>query len=100
MNAQQILHKEYGYSKNFITPVVDETGIVYQNDFVSYAYEISHGSGIFSKYIVGVSIVKYDKINKKTERSDKSQSFSGDKLSDTIADAKQFIHELFEELKS
>jgi DNA-directed RNA polymerase subunit RPC12/RpoP len=54
LKAKEIIKKEYGNSKNFITPSVIGYGFVSDN----VAYEISKGKGIMGGEIIGLSIAK------------------------------------------
>lgn len=65
LTAREIIRKEYGDSKNFMTPTVLEVGKI----SVNRAYEISSGEAFLSpERIYGVSIVDYDPETGKTER--------------------------------
>lgn len=64
MNARQIIVKEYGKSRNFMTPRVIRYGKITRNR----AYELSVGEGLVHEPIWGVSVVDYDPTNDKTAR--------------------------------
>lgn len=72
MSAPAIIRKEYGTSKNFMTPNVIKYGKVRKD----IAYEVASGSGIGGGTMYGVSFVKL-KPDGSTERLyDVSKSFS------------------------
>ena len=66
MSAKDIIRKEYGKSKNFVTPDVLKYGKIKKNK----AYELSGGRGIFSDNLYGVSVVSVNSKGK-TKRSDR-----------------------------
>ena len=95
MKAQTIINKEYGRAKNFITPNVYSVGIINTGKKYIDAYEISSGNGIFSRFMVGVSTVRYFINNDTTSRSAlESKSFSGDNLQELFNDAEEWIKQL------
>ena len=61
MNHDDIFHREYGDSKNFMTPEVLDRGEISSGiQGVQIAYELSKGEAIFGKgYLFGVSLVVY-----------------------------------------
>lgn len=76
--VQNIFLQEYGSAVNFITPIIVEYGEVGPGS--SLFYEVSHGSGIFSKHIVGVTILEVTCQEGIVRRDDLSTSFQGDNL--------------------
>ena len=70
-SAREIIKKEYGSSRNFITPKVLGYGKINKN----MAYELSSGSGIYGGTIYGVSVVKLIKGGKTQRMHDLSSSF-------------------------
>ena len=55
MRAQQLIRKEFGNSKNFMTPKILEYGWIVDNRI---AYELSTGEGFDHEPIFGVSLVR------------------------------------------
>lgn len=82
LKAEEIIAKEYGNSRNFITPTVIKYGMLSSNR----AYELSRGTGFYQEPIFGVSLVQYYPETKKTER------LQG-KLFMSLNDAEKFIGE-------
>lgn len=64
LTAKQILTREYGDSKNFMTPTIESIGKISSN----IAYEISSGLGMSNQKIYGLSIVEYDPETNTTKR--------------------------------
>lgn len=89
LTAKQIIKREYGESKNIITPEVIRYGKINKN----LAYEISSGIGMKGDTIYGVSIVEIDKDGKTTRRTDLSDLF------DSIDEVEMYIEVLKEEYK-
>ena len=88
--ARRIINQAYNGHLNVMTPSIYEYGWV--ND--TMAYEISHGTGIFSQYMVGVTLVSLDEHLNSIKEYDLSSCFSGDDLGDTVEEAKNYIKEL------
>jgi len=84
LNARQIVKKEYGNSKNVMTPNVIKYGKI--NKYI--AYELSSGEGIKGEPIFGVSFVEVDDDGNTIRRTDLSSSFS------TIEEANEYITRL------
>ena len=55
---KQVILKEYGEGKNFMTPRIRQTGWLIKDRVV---YEIAEGRGITDQRIVGVSLVLVEK---------------------------------------
>lgn len=69
--AREIIQKEYGSSKNFMTPHVISYGKINKN----VAYELSSGEGLErGSKMYGVSVASINKSGK-TRRLEKSKSF-------------------------
>ena len=66
MEAKELVKKEYGSSRNFMTPRVLSYGWIVKNEV---AYELSQGYGIKGERIYGLSIVEWNGTDSK-RRSD------------------------------
>ncbi len=64
LTAREIIKREYGSSKNFVTPYPVKYGKLNKTT----AYEISRGTGMNHEPIYGVSIVTYDPETDTTKR--------------------------------
>lgn len=70
--ARKIIAREYGNSKNFMTPKVLDCGLVTDRR----AWELSTGRGFYDERIWGVSVVDYDPdTGKTTRRTDLSEMY-------------------------
>lgn len=70
ISAREILRREYGTSKNFMTPEIIKTGKINRKT----AYEISKGTGFKNEPVFGLTIVEI--INGETKgREDLSDCF-------------------------
>lgn len=87
LTAREIIKREYGDSKNFMTPGIIRRGKMCRN----IAYELSGGTGFEHESIYGVSIVMIDESTGKTERlyNDSHMFHSLDEASAYIEDYKQ-----------
>lgn len=74
--------KECGGSVNFITPNITSYGYSLKNDNI--LFEISYGRGIFSDWIVGVTVLENG------ELSDKSKCFQGDNKHNLLSLAREY----------
>lgn len=79
VSARQIIRKEYGNSKNFVTPRILKYGKINKR----MAYELSAGEGIDRKEIYGVSIAEIDETGNTKRRTDLSNCFFA--LNDAIS---------------
>lgn len=86
MTARQIIKKEYGKSKNFMTPHILRYGKISKN----VAYELSKGTGFKHETIYGVSIVTIDK------QGNTKREFELSKKLDGILEAEGYIGRLRE----
>lgn len=71
ISARQIIKKEYGKSRNIMTPNVIRYGKISKN----IAYELSSGRGIVNEQIYGVSVVEIDENGETIRRTDLSKMF-------------------------
>lgn len=71
LTARQIIKREYGNSRNFITPQIIRYGKVDKN----LAYELSRGEGIKGEDIYGVSVVELKQDGTTERRIDLSNMF-------------------------
>ena len=90
MEARMIIYKEYGDSKNFMTPRRLGLGKLSEN----IAYELSSGRGFDHKQIWGVSVVIWLPKAQKTQRLYKLS-----KCCYSREEAKGYIQSLKEEIK-
>jgi hypothetical protein len=96
LTARQIILKEFGNSRNLITPTVLEVGNISDNT----AYEISKGTGIIHDWVYGVTIVDYDPETNTTTRRDHEQE-NGSCMFYSLGDAQEYIRQLkAQEVKS
>ena len=86
MTARQIIKKEYGNSKNFITPYILRYGKISEN----VAYELSEGTGFEHNAIYGVSIVTVD------EQGNTKREFDLSKHFDSLLEVEGYIGRLRE----
>lgn len=86
MTARQIIKKEYGNSKNLMTPNVIRYGKISEN----VAYELSEGTGLTNNTIYGVSIVMMD------EQGNTKREFDLSKKLDSLLEAEGYIGRLRE----
>lgn len=54
LSAREIIRKEYGDSKNFMTPYIIKRGKINRTT----AFELSSGTGMYHEPIYGVSVVR------------------------------------------
>ena len=92
LTAREIIKKEYGDSKNFMTPSILETKKI----SINRAYELSSGEAFLSDgRIYGVSVVDYDPATDTTQRNyDLSEMFH------SYQEAKEHIKALKQEARS
>ena len=84
LTAKQIIRKEYGDGKNFMTPKVLSVG----KAGTRRAWELSTGPGIFGDQIWGVSVVDYNpETEQTTRRPDLSESYQRRELAVNHIDA-------------
>jgi len=86
MTAKQIVKKEYGNSKNFMTPHILRYGMISEN----VAYELSEGTGIEHETIYGLSVVVIDEAGTTTREHSLSKKL------DSLEEAERYIEELRE----
>lgn len=67
MTAQEIIMKEYGQSKNFVTPRIEGYGTI-RSCSPEIVYEVSSGTNVNGGVLYGLSIVSYDHETGKTAR--------------------------------
>ncbi len=64
MTPREILNREYGNSKNFMTPQVLGRGLIHKDANFIVVYELSKGRGILPPFpapvIYGLTVVEYD----------------------------------------
>ncbi len=92
---EEIISKAYKGQKNFMTPIVLEYGYIKESldeSKESIVYELSKGDGIWSRWIFGVTIVKYirttDEAKPFFELSQKTES---------VSEAREYIKKLKDE---
>ena len=93
MEAREILEREYGTARNFMTPTVLGRGLIWRPGKgvrkVQGAYELSTGSGIVSGTIIfGVSVVEVHEDGSTSRRFDLSSCFHDKRV------ARAFIRKL------
>ena len=88
LSAQNVITREYGRSKNFMTPRVLEVGWIHNR---RRAYELSKGEGFSHNTIYGVSIVDVDEIGTTKRRTDLGGCF------ESLRAARSHIMRLIEE---
>ncbi len=71
MTATEIIKREMGNSKNFMTPTVLKYGKIISN----IAFELSKGTGFYHNLLVGVTIVLLKRNNTTTRHLGLSKSF-------------------------
>lgn len=87
LEAWQIIQREYGSSRNFMTPNVLRVGKINPN----VAFELSTGRGIRDQTIFGVTVVRYYPESDTTDRNAiKSDCFQ------SRANAERYIKELMD----
>lgn len=83
-SARQIIRKEYGKSRNIITPNIVKYGKIRKNK----AYEISYGKGFTGGKLYGVSIAS---INKKGKTK---RNYKQSKVFNSQSTAQRYINKL------
>ena len=84
MTPKEVIHAEYGSSKNFMTPDILKTGWCGK----LRAFELSRGQGILGGSIYGVTVVQLREDGTTEKCSNLSKMFS------SRADAREHIAEL------
>jgi hypothetical protein len=89
-DIRDIFYREYKGHKNLFTP----ESIAYEQSEKneSLLYELSKGSGILSKYMIGVTVL--DISSPERRRHDLSRAFSGDDWSTVFHEASVYAREL------
>lgn len=72
LTPEQVINREYGYSRNFMTPNLIEYSWVIDD---KVAYELSSGTGFKNEPIYGVSIVRLHPDGTTERLLDKSDMF-------------------------
>ena len=83
MTANQVIHMEYGYSQNFMTPIVVEIGWAKENEI---AYEISLGTGFKNERIYGLSLVRLEQGKTNRIMNESSMYHSMNQLRETLSE--------------
>ncbi len=91
---RQAFLQEYRGKRNLFTPYIHGFGYSLKNP--SLFFELSYGSGILSKWMIGVTVLE---MPESIQRHDLSMCFPGDNKSELLTTAKEYGESLMTESK-
>ena len=91
---KQVFSSEYSGEKNAMTPTVYLQNYGYSLANECLYFEISEGTGLVSKWLIGVTVLEMTDYGARIRRHDLSTCFSGDIKHRLLSEAREYAESL------